>query len=205
MVKILEQLNYLLFSWINANLAPSKWLITIATFLARDTIFIVPLLLISLWAFGPQSKLLLQREVVTKTIIALLFTMITSAAIGKLLPHQRPFAAGIGYCFLAHKPDTSFPSNHGAAIFTIALAFLFWYRIWLSGILISIAIGIAWSRVYLGIHWPLDMLASFFLGLNGCLITQCVWTLFGDIITTRLINLYHFLFISAIRKGWLKA
>ncbi|MBN7803713.1 hypothetical protein J0A67_22855, partial [Algoriphagus aestuariicola] len=93
-------------------------------------IIIVPLLIVGLWLWGPQSQLVSQRQVVAKTTIALLFAMLAASAIGALLPHERPFVAGVGYTFLPHAPDSSFPSDHGTAIFTFALAFLFWHRVW---------------------------------------------------------------------------
>ncbi len=190
----MEQLNYLLFAWINATPASPEWLIDLATFIARDLIAIIPLLIVGLWFWGAHSQLVARREVVAKTTIALLFAMCASAAIGALLPHERPFVTGIGYTFLAHAPDSSFPSDHGTAIFTFALAFLCWHRAW-SGILLMVAaVAIAWSRVFLGVHWPLDMVGGFLLGCVGCLFAQLVWNLFGDAIAQRLTRLYHFLF-----------
>ncbi|WP_337264340.1 MULTISPECIES: undecaprenyl-diphosphate phosphatase [unclassified Serratia (in: enterobacteria)] len=200
----MEQLNYLLFAWINATPASPEWLIDLATFIARDLIAIIPLLIIGLWFWGPQQQLNSQREVVAKATIALLFAMSASAAIGMLLPHERPFAVDVGYTFLAHAPNSSFPSNHGTAIFTFALAFLFWHRTWSGLLLLAVAVAIAWSRVFLGVHWPLDMVGGFLVGLVGCLFAQLLWNLFGEAIAHQLTRLYHFLFAFPIRKGWVK-
>lgn len=48
----MEQLNYLLFAWINATPASPEWLIDLATFIARDLIAIIPLLIVGLWFWG---------------------------------------------------------------------------------------------------------------------------------------------------------
>ncbi len=37
---------------------------------------------------------------------------------GHLFPHDRPFVDHIGYNFLHHAADDSFPSDHGTVIFT---------------------------------------------------------------------------------------
>ncbi|SUH38487.1 UDP pyrophosphate phosphatase [Salmonella enterica subsp. enterica] len=59
---------------------------------------------------------------------------------GHLFPHDRPFVDHIGYNFLHHAADDSFPSDHGTVIFTFALAFLFWHRLWSGIVMMAIAI-----------------------------------------------------------------
>ena len=200
----MEQLNHLLFLWINATPASPEALIKLALFLADDLIMIVPILIIGLWLWGHREHISHQRELVSKTAIALLFAMATAKALSELFPHARPFVEGFGYNFLHHSPDDSFPSDHGTAIFTFALAFLFWHRLWSGALLMVTAVGIAWSRVYLGVHWPLDMLGGLLVGLCSCLLAQMAWNWFGLQLHARLHQAYRFCFALPIRKGWVR-
>lgn len=95
--------------------------------------------------------------------------------IRRVFPHERPFAAGVGYNFLHHSPNNSFPSNHGTICFTFALAFMFWHRLWSGALLIAVACAIAWARVYLGVHWPMDMLGGLLTAMIACLSAQLLW------------------------------
>jgi membrane-associated phospholipid phosphatase len=59
----------------------------------------------------------------------------------------------------------SFPSGHAAMIFILAGVFSFTTtRVWLRWVLMSAAFVIALSRVVVGVHWPLDVLAGMAIG-----------------------------------------
>ena len=198
---MMEELNRTLFLWINATPDSAAWLLKLATFIAKDLIAIVPMLIVALWLWGPHSGI---RELALKTGIALLYALAISWCIGQLFPHPRPFAIGFGHQFLSHAPDDSYPSDHGTTIFTFALAFIFWHRVWSGVLMLAIGVAIAWSRVYLGVHWPMDMLGGLLVGMLGCLFSQMAWPWYGAPLMKLLHQIYLLLFSLPIRKGWVR-
>jgi undecaprenyl-diphosphatase len=60
----------------------------------------------------------------------------------------------------------SFPSNHAANLFGAAFFLSHIFRRW-SMILLPVALLVGYSRVYVGEHYPLDVLAGAVLGALG--------------------------------------
>jgi membrane-associated phospholipid phosphatase len=77
----------------------------------------------------------------------------------------RPYDAVAG-AVLRQQPahGTSFPSSHTAIALAVVIALLPFLARPLAVVGIGYAIGIGWSRIYLGVHYPLDVLGGAGLG-----------------------------------------
>ncbi|HEY6001454.1 MAG TPA: phosphatase PAP2 family protein [Anaeromyxobacter sp.] len=88
-----------------------------------------------------------------------------SQALKRSLTRARPDTAIAGFEALAANPDRfSFPSGHTAAAFGVAVAFAGEPHGLGPGALLF-AVGVALSRVYLGAHYPLDVVAGGAIGV----------------------------------------
>ncbi len=95
--------------------------------------------------------------------------LITNLALKNLVDRTRPYDAVAAIVPLIPRPvDSSFPSGHTCASF--AAAFIYFKMLPRRyGILAVVLAGlIAFSRLYLGVHYPTDVLAGF---LVACLVS----------------------------------
>jgi undecaprenyl-diphosphatase len=201
---MLENINLLWFSMVNANAGLHGWRLELALFSAEWLILLVPIGLAGLWMSGAGA----QREAAVKALLATCCALGMNAVIGLLWYHPRPFVAGVGRSFMHHAPDSSFPSDHGTIMFTVALVLA------VSSVpaarrfgrsLLPLAFVVAWSRVFLGVHWPMDMLGALAVAVGVTLLFQA--RLFEHLcaaLTAPLGTLYRRLLARPIARGWLR-
>ena len=86
--------------------------------------------------------------------------------LGAVWYEPRPFMAGVGHTWIVHVADNSFPSDHATLAWSLGLGLVLTgaSRRWgIIACLLGIATG--WARVYLGVHFPVDVLISAPAGL----------------------------------------
>ena len=63
----------------------------------------------------------------------------------------------------------AFPSSHASNIAAFALLFSYFYRRW-TPLFIIVAILVGFSRIYVGVHFPVDVLAGYAVGIFSALL-----------------------------------
>ncbi|AJZ56881.1 undecaprenyl pyrophosphate phosphatase domain protein [Paraburkholderia fungorum] len=88
----LETINQALFLEINGTLTTPAWLVSIATLIADDVIYLVPLLLAGMWLWGTEA----QRKLAIRACLVAMLGVGANQLIGLVWQHPRPFMIGLG-------------------------------------------------------------------------------------------------------------
>lgn len=114
------------------------------------------------------------RKVGILCVAALLFSfLIDNVLLKNLVARTRPYEVIEGLTYLVKKPvDYSFPSGHTGTSFATAVVLFFSFPKKYSFWFLVLAVLIGFSRLYVGVHYPTDVLAG---AIIGTLIAVCVY------------------------------
>lgn len=114
-----------------------------------------------------------------------------------LVARHRPDSSALFNPLLPEPGTDSFPSGHAALASALAIAIFLlargtrWQRP--AAILgIGVAAAVAFSRVYLGVHYPTDVTASFLTAATGAVFLTGLWNRFGVALLARMPFLARF-------------
>ena len=197
----MEALNHALFLLINAGPDPSPLLLYSVLVCAKWLVFLLPMLLLGLWLWGGVHF----RQVVIKALLAVMVGIVVVYLLRLSWPQPRPFVINVGFTYLHHAADPSFPSNHAVFSFSIALTLLLNSMRKIGWLVLFIALLVSWARVFLGVHFPMDMLAALFVAF---VIVLAIKRLFqvrrgGERLLAILEAVYRRLLAWPIAKGWI--
>lgn len=196
----IESLNLSLFQLLNAPDQASPLMMHYAIFIANDLIYLLILIFAIMWLRG-------NNQIKKQILKAFIFTCLT-LAISQLISHffysPRPFVMEVGQTLIQHKPTGSFPSNHMTIFSSIAFAYYFSAYRQVGKLLIAVAWLVAWSRVYVGVHFPIDMFGAFFLALFVNISGLTLWNKYKEVILNFVLWIHQKIFKSLIQKGYVK-
>jgi undecaprenyl-diphosphatase len=201
---MVDHLNLYLFSLINASAGLHGWSLLAALVAAKWLILLAPLGLAALWVGGEAPD----RQAAVRAGLAAVGGLAVSGLIGMLWFHPRPFMAGVGHTFMQHAPDSSFPSDHATIMFSVALVLAFSrapHARRIGTLLLPLSVVVAWSRVYLGVHYPLDMVGALLVaaGVAEFVNSRLAAPACGALVHA-METVYRRLFAAPIARGWLR-
>lgn len=197
----MQELNESLFLFLNAPLYPNAFVVLAAKFFADYAIWVIPVALVVGWLRGNNHLRKLMLEATAAGLAGLLLVQI----IGLVWQHPRPFMVGLGQTLIPHAADSSFPSDHLTLLWAVAFSFLMHQKPRAAGMVLGLlGIPIAWARIYLGVHFPLDMVgAAMVAGLSAWLcFREARW--FAGPVFSFANAAYRYLFAPLIRRGWVR-
>lgn len=154
-----DSVDYSLFSALNGLAGRSAALDAFMVDVARYSPLIYALALLSLWlTWKPRN----QRGALIAGISALV-ALGLGQIVGHVFPRERPYLAHKVALLVTHSPDTSFPSDHTTMAFAVAIAVWCFNR--RAGITLAVfGVLVAIARVFVGAHYPGDVLGGAVLG-----------------------------------------
>jgi undecaprenyl-diphosphatase len=157
---MLSRLDYGWFQIINQLAVSFKPLDPLMVFLSEKGEYLFYLGIVVYW-FSRKSK---NRSMVIEAMLSAAIALGINALIGLFFYRDRPFVHHDVIQLIKHVANASFPSDHATGAFVIATA-IFRCRKRDGLIWILLAAGVAFSRVWTGVHYPMDVLAGTIIGV----------------------------------------
>lgn len=150
-------------------------------FLAEFLILLIPLSLIYLWFQDRTGK---EDAAFTgySTVAGVLFTYF----MGLFYAHENPSA--VYDTVISYHPENSFPSQHTTSMFAAAFPLFYRERERIGWLIAAGGILTGFSRIYIGEHWPIDILGAVVAGAAGLGIAYFSWDLLEPV-WSRVIDL----------------
>ncbi len=161
-----EQINQLALKWL--------WLDVLAVFFAEyfEYVLIFSLFLFLIIRFKKYWRMVFQS-----IISAVLARFVVVELIRWLWQRPRPFIHNHVNLLITHN-SVAFPSGHAAFFFAMSIIVYFYNK--KAGLLFFLAsFLICLARIFVGIHWPLDILAGALVGIFSGWLIHKIWPMFN--------------------------
>lgn len=158
-------LNQQVFLWIQ-GLTGNSVLDQVMLIFAEYLVALVPLSLIYLW--------FTDRETSAYTFYTTVLGIALSYGMGLLYFHQNP-SATFDTIVASNGMENAFPSQHTGTVFATAFPLLYREKKKLGGLLLVGAFLTGFARVYIGEHWPIDILGATVASGLALIVSELTW------------------------------
>jgi undecaprenyl-diphosphatase len=198
----MEHLNFAWFSALYAGANLHGIPLWLSVFAAKYLVIFVVIGLLGLWLWGPEKH----RATLLLALAATAIAFVINWLFGIVWYHPRPFELGLGQNYLHHAPNSSFPSDHATALFT--MCFVFFWRDGLkslTGLLLLVsAFVVSWARIFLAAHFPFDILGAVLVALVSVVIVLLPATFIEKKVLPAVERVYRKVFAWFIKNEWVR-
>ena len=164
-----------LFLWLNGFVGKAPAFDAFIEIVVSD--YLVPvalaLTLLALWFAGDTASRRRYQLGVIAAVVALALANGSIEILNNFLFRDRPFVDHEVSLLFYEPTDSSFPANAAALAFGVSTAvWVFNRRV--GSALLAVSALYAFSRVYAGVHYPLDVIAGGLIGVVAALIAQAL-------------------------------
>lgn len=189
-LSVIEQWNQSAFLAVNVGAHAPALIILVARVLASWSIYLAPALFIVAWVRRGRAV----RFVLLNATLTALIGLGLAQVITAVWYHPRPFEIGLGRQLLDHAAEASFPSDHATLVLGLTIPLLLGTQTRrLGAVVLALGLGVAWSRIYLGVHFPLDMIGAFGVAVAATLLVRMVGPFLRHSVYPKLISVYEIL------------
>lgn len=173
-MEVLQYIDEKLFLFLNRDIS-NPIFDFIFPVITNGAFWILPAIALGVWFVMKEKKkawYILLLSLLTVSLSDPLSVKILKPFIGRERPCSPDVLLKGGRFLLEHKKSFSFPSAHATNVFAQAMLFGFFYpqfAIWFF----SFALLIGFSRIYVGVHYPIDVLGG------ACLGILAAWVIIG--------------------------
>jgi undecaprenyl-diphosphatase len=158
-VSTLQDLNLALFRVLGAGYQPDARLLWFAGGVAEGSSWLCIALMG--WAAWRHPG---QRLYVLGALLAAAAASLLAHALAEAIAMPRPFVVGVSPAHIEHGVRGSLPSAHATVMFTVGLVFCLRAALRQTGLaILAVALLTGWARVYVGVHFPLEIVAGLLL------------------------------------------
>ncbi|WP_301421070.1 undecaprenyl-diphosphatase [Mammaliicoccus lentus] len=181
----LSEINIELFRMFNDLGKEVMFLNPIMIFFAKYMKYFLLFWIIMYWFTRKREN----RIMIISSMFAFVVAEVFGAIAGAIHSNNQPFAelSNVNQ-LIGHAIDNSFPSDHAIEFFSICITFLLFKKnlryVWLA-----IAILVSVSRVWVGVHYPADIIVGAILGIIGAAL--CYWIIPQLNVIKKLLDIYE--------------
>ena len=175
-MNILIKIDHSLFHFINDVIANPilNWLMPIVT---NENNIAIPLVIFWFWLLlfkGKRGKITAVVLLLTVILTDVIAAQFIKPWIGRLRPsHEMLDNINL---LVSRGGKYGFVSNHAANTMSAAAIIGYFYKKW-KYVVITLSIIVGFSRVYVGVHYPFDVLGGWFFGYGIAWMILSIWVI----------------------------